>query len=109
MSGFIILFGFFMVLVGVDKYHKPVPLRKWSFSRVYFMFAYCMWGLGFVATGLADFFPSFSKELNIFYGATFILMIFAPCGADIFNKDPLFQSLRSVVFLSLSILITAAA
>ncbi len=104
-----ILFGLFFIFSGVVKYRKHLPVSQWSWKRIYFMFAYCMWGFGLMMSGLSGFIPHITREANILYGATFFLMIFAPCGMRVFHTQPAMRLIRNLIFVVLGLLIITTA
>jgi hypothetical protein len=109
MSALLVIWGVWLIFVGFNKYYKYLPISKWSFKRIYYMFAYCMWGLGFAAMGLGGFFPQIARTAQIFYGVSFMLMVFAPCGMKIFNTERVLKIIRTTLFLLLGILSIASA
>ena len=85
--------------VTLDKAFSGKSLKKWSKYRWYYLVTYSTWSLGFLLLGISCYWDQVAKPAHFISGISWLLMIFVPCGLEIFNKNLHFKIIRGLFFI----------
>jgi len=106
MSIFFILWSLALFAYGISTYWQFKPFRLWSGKRAYYLFAFCVCGLGFLLVGITGVgvWEPIGKIADVVFGVGFLLMAFAPCSMSIFNESPHLNAIKTSAFIGVGIL-----
>jgi hypothetical protein len=106
LFAFAIIYGVLWVRMSIKLYCAAIPIRSWCRRRMCYLGVNSLWGIGYVAFGLASFIPHpvFVKVCYSICGVSNWLMVFAPCTTPIFNTNSALRVIRALMFVGVGAL-----